>query len=226
MKRVIGTEALLSLSINSHEYAFGSAEVATNENFNQQTALRGAVSQLKSEPAESEYNVKSRSKEPLTVYRPNFCVECGAQIERNSWRIWRGHFCKICAYKYRRQRLSRYVIAGFAILFIGFCFGRYLRPAPPPLIIQRSVNLPISDLALNLDDQKKAANRHSRTAESDSSSATRVAAEPDDAVYTCGARTRKGTPCRRRVHFAGERCYQHKGRPAMVPLEKLIVKDV
>lgn len=40
----------------------------------------------------------------------------------------------------------------------------------------------------------------------------------------CGARTRKGTPCRRRVHVAGERCFQHKGLPAMVPLEKLVIR--
>jgi len=47
----------------------------------------------------------------------------------------------------------------------------------------------------------------------------------DDVVYLCGARTQKGTPCRRRVHLAGERCYQHKGMPAMVPLDKLTVKN-
>ena len=46
----------------------------------------------------------------------------------------------------------------------------------------------------------------------------------DDVVYLCGARTKKGTPYRRRVHYAGERCYQHKGMPAMVPLDKLVIK--
>jgi hypothetical protein len=46
----------------------------------------------------------------------------------------------------------------------------------------------------------------------------------DDAVYICGARTQKGTPCHRRVHVAGERCFQHKGLAAMVPLEKLTIK--
>lgn len=32
------------------------------------------------------------------------------------------------------------------------------------------------------------------------------------AIY-CGAPTKKGTACRRRVKKAGERCWQHKGRP-------------
>jgi hypothetical protein len=49
-------------------------------------------------------------------------------------------------------------------------------------------------------------------------------ASGDDAVYICGARTQKGTPCRRRVHVAGERCFQHKGMAAMVPPEKLTIK--
>jgi len=47
----------------------------------------------------------------------------------------------------------------------------------------------------------------------------------DEKGYICGARTKKGTPCRRRVHTAGERCFQHKGMTAMVPLEKLEVKS-
>jgi hypothetical protein len=43
-------------------------------------------------------------------------------------------------------------------------------------------------------------------------------------VYTCGARTKKGTPCSRRVH-GPVRCWQHKGAAAMLPAEKLMVKD-
>ena len=46
----------------------------------------------------------------------------------------------------------------------------------------------------------------------------------DVPVFICGARTKKGTPCRRRVHVAGERCYQHKGLSAMVSLDKLTIK--
>jgi hypothetical protein len=47
--------------------------------------------------------------------------------------------------------------------------------------------------------------------------------EANEVTYTCGARTKKGTPCSRRVRFPG-RCYQHKGLPAMLPQEQLIVK--
>lgn len=51
-----------------------------------------------------------------------------------------------------------------------------------------------------------------------------IALNADDPVYICGARTKKGTPCHRRVHAAGERCFQHKGMPAILPVEKLLVK--
>jgi hypothetical protein len=47
------------------------------------------------------------------------------------------------------------------------------------------------------------------------------AAEAD--VYTCGARTKKGSPCSRRVH-GPVRCWQHFGLPALLPQEKLLVK--
>jgi len=46
----------------------------------------------------------------------------------------------------------------------------------------------------------------------------------EEDVYLCGARTKKGTPCSRRVHSPA-RCWQHKGMPAMLPQEKLLVKD-
>ena len=46
--------------------------------------------------------------------------------------------------------------------------------------------------------------------------------DPEEVVYICGARTKKGTPCQRRVRGPG-RCWQHRGKPAMLPPSKLIV---
>jgi hypothetical protein len=46
--------------------------------------------------------------------------------------------------------------------------------------------------------------------------------DPMEVVSICGARTKKGTPCSRRVRGEG-RCWQHRGRPAMLPPQKLIV---
>ncbi|HEX8149343.1 MAG TPA: hypothetical protein VF591_19325, partial [Pyrinomonadaceae bacterium] len=46
--------------------------------------------------------------------------------------------------------------------------------------------------------------------------------DPEEVVYVCGARTKKGTPCQRRVRGPG-RCWQHRGKPAILPPSKLVV---
>jgi hypothetical protein len=157
------------------------------------------------------------------MHRPNFCVECGERLTSQGWRARLGSsFCSACAHRLGRFRFGQSLLVIAVIAFSAFALGRWLRPAPPPLIIQRLANSPLSDLPVDLnsgtrlpgDGKENAARRQSLDADS-----------VDDVVYLCGARTQKGTPCRRRVHLAGERCYQHKGMPAMVPLEKLTVKS-
>lgn len=46
----------------------------------------------------------------------------------------------------------------------------------------------------------------------------------EDAVYICGAQTKKGTACSRRVRGGG-RCWQHRGQPAILPADKLIASQ-
>jgi hypothetical protein len=166
--------------------------------------------------------------------QPNFCVECGARLTASPWRIWLGQFCKDCAPRNRRTLITRFLITATALIALGFACGRYYRTATPPLTIERAANSPLSDLPVNSNSSPGNPGRQSRTtAGSDSlskdgvadSAAGAASSNLEDAVYLCGARTRKGTPCQRRVHMLGERCYQHKGRPAMVPLEKLVIKS-
>ena len=152
-----------------------------------------------------------------TMSRSNFCTNCGARLSRTGWRARiRGTVCDDCSIRLGMSPTTKIIITTAIIAVAAFAFGRYLRPKPPPLIIQRAANSPLSDLPVNFDAIPKRADVNpNRTA---------VAPTADDVVYICGARTKKGTPCRRRVHFAGERCFQHKGLPAMVPLEKLTIK--
>jgi hypothetical protein len=103
------------------------------------------------------------------------------------------------------------------IAVTAFAFGKYLRPAPPPLIIQRAGNSPLADAPVEFAAANPASHKNSADSRA-------IASQANDEIYICGARTRKGTPCRRRVHAAGERCFQHKGMPAMLPLEKLTIK--
>ena len=156
------------------------------------------------------------------MYQNNFCAECGERLARGGWRdLRRGRFCIECRRKVGWFTIIRPILM-FAITAISaFAIGRYLRPAPPPLLIQRSANSPLSDLTVNLNTTPGTTIRRPNDA-TNQSAATLTAG--DQLGYICGARTKKGTPCHRRVHVAGERCFQHKGMPSLVPLSKLVVR--
>jgi hypothetical protein len=157
--------------------------------------------------------------EPPAMHFTNFCTTCGSPLTQKGWRLWiRGPICKECSRRGGNDRRIRSIVLIAVLVTAAFALGRSLRPAPPPLIIQRAANSPLSDSPINLNEITKPGTTGSNRSDASSTGA------PDDTVYLCGARTKKGTPCKRRVHFAGERCYQHKGKPAMVPLEQLVIR--
>jgi hypothetical protein len=162
----------------------------------------------------------------LTMYQPNFCSECGVRIVRAKWRVWTSRqFCAGCGTRFRKAQLALPLIAGSVLLFGGFGFGRYLRPPSPPLIIQRSALSPLSDIPSALAAGAPSALHNAARAPDDAViDGNNQIANAEDVIYTCGARTKKGTPCSRRVH-GPVRCWQHKGMPAMLPQEKLLVKE-
>ena len=137
----------------------------------------------------------------LSIYRPNFCSECGAKIIRLRWYLWTSRkYCDKCVRRFRKEQWIQPFGVALIVLVAGILIGRATRKDPPPIIINRTI----------------------ATNETTAASAPDTAATSDE-VYVCGARTKKGTPCSRRVH-GPTRCWQHKGLPAMLPNEKLIVK--
>ena len=155
------------------------------------------------------------------MHRANFCVECGERLARSGWRARIGSkFCPDCARRLGTFTAFRPLILIVVFALAAFAFGRYLRPAPPPLIIQRAGNSPLSDAPFDLSQSARPNNSNVINA----GNSNQTAAVANEEGYICGARTRKGTPCKRRVHVPGERCFQHKGLAAMVPAEKLVVK--
>jgi hypothetical protein len=145
------------------------------------------------------------------MYRPNFCAQCGDKIVRLKWRVWTSRrFCDNCARRCRQWKTP--LLCAVSLLLIGFIFGRSGRPPGPPLIIERQTNSILNQPAEN----DRAPLRPDKPA-----------AEPQashSAVYICGARTKKGRPCSRRMPEP-IRCWQHLGAPAMFAVEKLRVKD-
>ncbi|MDQ2937970.1 MAG: hypothetical protein M3R67_10730 [Acidobacteriota bacterium] len=156
------------------------------------------------------------------MYKPNFCSECGTKLLRLRWHLWTSRkFCNDCARRLRKSRLVSPLFVALALFSAGYLTGRSRRPVPPPLIIERRSDSPLNDTENpGMSGPPPTAEFGLNSAEVKNSSPTLVEQE----VYLCGARTKKGTPCSRRVH-GPVRCWQHKGMPAMLPLEKLLVKD-
>jgi hypothetical protein len=151
----------------------------------------------------------------------NFCVECGEPLSRTSWRARFGaRLCSHCAQRQGAFATFRPLLIIVLVAVGAFLIGKHLQPAAPPLIIQRAANSPLSDAPVNSNDSSGVAKQPAPS----NQNANQTGASADDAVYICGARTKKGTPCHRRVHAAGERCFQHKGMPSLVPLSKLVVR--
>ena len=161
----------------------------------------------------------------------NYCAECGARLKTKGWRAWlSGVRCEDCVRRLGKTSFARSLAVIAIIVIAAFALGRSLRSGVPPLVIERAANSPLSDLPVNLNDTAKFASRNPNSQSelaqtSDDGSPRQSLGSTDEPVYLCGARTQKGTPCHRRVHLAGERCYQHKGKPAILPPEKLIVKS-
>lgn len=171
------------------------------------------------------------------MYKPNFCAECGERVARLRWRAWTSRrFCANCDRRFRRGRIVRPLVACLALVGAGFVGGRAMRHAPPPLVVERNAPNPLPH-ASQLVTAGRATNAAVATTDATGASAngrapvygadgteTERPTDPAEIVSVCGARTQRGTPCSRRVRGTG-RCWQHRGRGAMLPAAKLIVRE-
>ena len=162
------------------------------------------------------------------MYRPNFCAECGERVVRERWRAWASRrFCARCERRFGRAWVRPLVVLCLAAC-AGFGAGRLLRPAPPPLLIERG-SLPTPALLSRHAGAPKTGGAGDAANAPDNSAGPPAAGapaepptDPAETVSVCGARTKKGTPCSRRVRGTG-RCWQHIGRAAVIPLQKRVL---
>jgi len=150
------------------------------------------------------------------MYRPKFCAECSAKIIRLRWHFWTDRrFCESCSPRFLREQVKRAAVAGATVLLLGMAAGQVARRTPPPVVIQRTQN------SISTSEAGQA---NGPTAEEGNPSRVAVSSNTTtEEIYACGARTKKGTPCTRRVH-GPVRCWQHLGLPAMRPQEQLKIK--
>jgi hypothetical protein len=166
------------------------------------------------------------------MYKPNFCAECGARIERARWRLWTSRkFCTDCAPRLVRAQVLLTFVVWFTLFGIGLLMGRAMRQAPPPLVVERG-SLPLAPEVASAPKQTEpeetetSANSNASREQSYGPSGTQTErpTDPAEVVSICGARTQKGTPCQRRVRGTG-RCWQHRGMNAILPPPKLIIPN-
>lgn len=139
----------------------------------------------------------------LTSYRPNFCCECGQKIVRLRWFVWTSRrFCDKCVRAFAKTQWLRPSVSLCALLIFGVLIGRGCRHAPQPLIIERPAATPAATVA---------------TPTTAGQTTTPQPTPTTDDIYICGARTKKGTPCSRRVH-GPVRCWQHRDLSSIIPV--------
>ena len=162
------------------------------------------------------------------LYKPKFCCNCGEKIERADWNLLTSRrFCEACAVENKRHdRLPQAAIAGgvLAMMFgLGTLFGGGRDQPPPTQTLNASpVQLRSEPAAARPVEQPRANSQTTSAAlvpapPADSDQPVTAGAETASKAYYCGALTKKGTPCSRKVRSAGVRCFQHGGKPVAAP---------
>ena len=175
-------------------------------------------------------------------YKPKFCCQCGTPIERTNWTLLTSRrFCELCETDYKLEDWIPRAIVAAAVLFGIFGIGTLLKKPGKPLnlasanstIVNKSaVN---TQVAVNANVQSFAKTQESNLVAQSPAKLLNVPPKPDlkaqkagnqtsaaqETMYFCGAETKKGTPCSRRMK-GNIRCWQHEGKPAMLPVEKLV----
>jgi hypothetical protein len=167
------------------------------------------------------------------LYRPNFCSQCGEKIERAEWPLLASRrFCDLCGTEHQaaewlpRAVVLISIVLGAAGIFSFFKSGpRNENPSAKPTfatLAERQNPKPPGDFdttqhAIQQSQPPTNSSQPTRpanpTPDSIKTPVTTKGAEP---VYYCGAATKKGTPCSRKVKRPGERCWQHRGMPSML----------
>lgn len=179
-------------------------------------------------------------------YTPKYCCQCGEKIDRIKWKLLiTRRFCELCETDFTVYEWTIRALFGIGlILVLSGIGGFFLKP-------EKQLSLTANQFVGNVSSNKSEATNLKNTAAVSANNSNQMLAqanvqnpqnqfpvaplksnlksaqidssskESSEAVYFCGAQTKKGTLCSRRVKGGG-RCWQHVGQPAMLPQAKLI----
>ena len=161
------------------------------------------------------------------LYKPKYCCNCAEKIERVDWNLLTSRrFCDVCATENKRHdNLPRAAVAGglLSLMFgLGTLFGE---SSASGTNVQTLTTSSAQTKSENVPNPSKEPGRsvgavpavlaNTAVSEADATEQTKSSDKtPSEKVYYCGALTKKGTPCSRKVKAARARCFQHEGKPA------------
>lgn len=148
---------------------------------------------------------RRRGARGLSMPAARFCSECGARfkVKRTSILPVRS-FCSECSPRVRQIRLILIVVPVLCAV-VGFAIGRYTSVPEPFYFIGTPVDLNADPVAA-LSNSK---GNHSSGGNATLSQPDQLAAPQSAEGVICGAQTKSGRPCRRRVKGGGH-CWQHR----------------
>jgi hypothetical protein len=130
-----------------------------------------------------------------------FCSECGEMLKAPRARLIRERAtCDRCAPRFRALRFLK-VISLALLLIVAFALGRY---GTPPRTVYL-IGTPVEPIATAEPNAVSAADPSSAAHD------TQAINSADDSVAICGAPTKSGKPCQRKVKGGGY-CYQHRDK--------------
>lgn len=179
------------------------------------------------------------------LYKPKFCCQCGDKIERVNWNLKTSRrFCELCETEFVLHEWLPKIGLGICLIFGIFFIGSFFQSSDNQekndsvkLLTDSSKNVEkqLAEIPANQSSSKNLIATPLVQTQTNSQSTVPVQGiesrkkadllqnqqnDKKEAVYFCGAETKKGTPCSRKVKGGG-RCWQHTGRAAMLPENQL-----
>ena len=159
------------------------------------------------------------------LYRPKFCCNCGEKIERIDWNLLTSRrFCAVCVTENRAHDILPRAAVTTGVLALMFSIGSLWAGSgraesttesavgiKTSLLPTASTKSASTNVDVRPEDTPIPDVRTLKQTQPDSTVTAKADKNAD--VYFCGALTKKGTPCSRKVKGRGLRCYQHEGRP-------------
>jgi hypothetical protein len=175
-------------------------------------------------------------------YKPTYCCHCGEKIESPEKLLWTsGRFCDVCSKEFSFQEWLPKIFILICVLFGFIGIGGFLKSGETTDVaaLKQNKSFSLETGAKNETDRNQAQNSNRQSVQkSESNTESNLTANTNknpvekpikesekteiEKIYFCGAATKKGTPCSRKVKGGG-RCWQHKGQEALLAQEKLLI---